>query len=212
MGCLLMLLMARTCFASLANCALINSNASDYKIVIDDFAFTSAQAQGDAELSALRDRLQFHFEGELSSLRNSAQQLNRSMTIPLSIVSCAGRKPSLSGSEFTRELVENLSDARVVVEMWGILDLRSAPGHAPTSSAMIGYAIPPVLRYIKPVQASGLQLIGYPRPGAARYTDDLENPPRTIGICVDRSGYESLESQSIRSRGLGIHQGCCRDE
>ena len=163
--------------AALTNCANLNANPADYKVVLDDFSYASAAAKENADLSALKERLQFNFNGQLDVLKAAARQLDRNLQVPLRLVFCAGRQPSLNGDEFTKALAERLSDERVVVEMWGTLDLRSSAGAAPVPRVMIGYTIPPLQHYLTEDEAPPLHVIAYPKAGTGQSADELENLP-----------------------------------
>ena len=163
--------------ADLKNCDNLNANPGDYKVVLDDFAFASPAAQANTELAALRDTLQFNFTGQLDLLRAAARQLDRNMQVPMRLVFCAGRQPSLDGSDFTAARVEQLSDERVVVEMWGKLDLSSVAGGTAAPSARIAYVIPPVQHYVDEVDAPPMHVLAYPKTGAAGSIAELENLP-----------------------------------
>jgi hypothetical protein len=160
--------------AELRNCDL-EANPGDYKVVLDDLAFASAAAQADSKLVGLREALQFSFDTELIKLRAAAAKMHRDMKVPMRLVFCAGRQPSLDGSDFTPARAERLSDERVVVEMWGRLDLSATAGGTPARIARIGYVMPPVQHYIDEEDAPPLHLFAYPKAGAAGSIADLEN-------------------------------------
>lgn len=162
--------------AALTNCANITIHPADYKVVLDDFAFASTTAKNNPDLAALKDRLQFNFKGQLDKISAAAVKLDASMHVPLKLVNCIGRQPSLNGDEFTDVLAERLSDERVVVEMWGTLDVKSSSG-TPMPRALIGYAIPPLQHYVHDDSVPPIQLLEYPKPGNAQAVEDLENLP-----------------------------------
>lgn len=163
--------------ADLKNCDNLNASPGDYKVVLDDFAFASAAAQANSELAALRETLQFNFTGQLDLLRAAARQLDRNMKVPMKLVFCAGRQPSLDGSDFTAARAEQLSDERVVVEMWGKLDMSAVAGGTPAPTARIGYVIPPVQHYIAEADAASVHVLAYPKTGGAGVLAELENLP-----------------------------------
>jgi|GEM_PF-6955609 len=170
--------------AELTNCAGLNAHPADYKVVLDDFSFTTLAAQNDTDLSALKDRLQFNLNGQIESLKAAARRLDVNLQVPLRLVFCAGRKPSISGNEFTAALAERLSDERVVVEMWGTLDLASGGGQMPLPRATIGYAIPPVQHYVNETEAPPLHLVAYPKTGGAQSVEELENLPELVAFAL----------------------------
>lgn len=160
--------------AELKNCEL-DANPGDYKVVLDDFAFASAAAQANSQLAGLRESLQFNFDTQLDLLRAAATQMDRKMKVPMRLVFCAGRQPALDGSDFTPARAERLSDERVVVEMWGKLDLNAAAGGTPAPVARIGYVMPPVQHYVDEEDAPPLHVLAYPKKGAAGSIAELEN-------------------------------------
>ncbi|HEX7114707.1 MAG TPA: hypothetical protein VF193_06215 [Steroidobacter sp.] len=180
--------------ADLTNCASLNANPGDYKVVLDDFAFSSSAAQQNADLAALRERLQFNFTGQLDFLEASARQLDRSLNVPMRLVFCRGRQPSLDGSEFTDLLAERLSDERVVVEMWGRLDLRTSEDGTPTPVARIGYVIPPVQHYADDHEAPPLHLLAYPKSAEARFLEELENLPELPAFALVGLGTKAAKA------------------
>jgi hypothetical protein len=172
-----------TAHAELKNCGNLDANPGDYKVVLDDFSFASAAAQANVELAALRDRLQFSFNSQLDALRAKARQLDRNMQVPMRLVFCAGRQPSLDGSDFTAARAEQLSDERVVVEMFAKLDLSAAGGGTFAPSARIGYVIPPVQHYAEEADAP-LHVLAYPKTGAAGSIEELENLPELSAFAL----------------------------
>lgn len=170
--------------AALINCANLDANPADYKVVLDDFSYASAAAKENSDLSALKERLQFNFNGQLDVLKAAAKQLDRNLQVPLRLVFCAGRQPSLNGDEFTAALAERLSDERVVVEMWGTLDLKASAGATAVPRAMIGYTIPPVQHYLTEDEAPPLHVVSYPKVGGAQSVDELENLPELSAFAL----------------------------
>jgi DNA-directed RNA polymerase subunit K/omega len=180
--------------AGLKNCDNLNANPGDYKVVLDDFAFASEAAQANAQLAALRETLQFNFTGQLDLLRAAARQLDRNMQVPMRLVFCAGRQPSLDGSDFTAARAEQLSDERVVVEMWGKLDLSSAAGGTPAPSARIGYVIPPVQHYVDEEDAPPVHVLAYPKTGSAGSIEELENLPELPAFALIGLGTKAAKA------------------
>lgn len=190
----LLLASATSAHAQLKNCANLNANPGDYKVVLDDFSFASAAAKENVELAALRDRLQFNFNGQLEALKASARQLDRTMQVPMRLVFCAGRQPSFDGSDFTAALAERLSEERVVVEMWGRLDLSAVAGGALAPSARIGYVIPPVQHYIDENDAPPMHVLAYPKTGTAGSIEELENLPELPAFALVGLGTKAAKA------------------
>src|SRR5258708_6661317 len=165
--------------ADLINCAALSANPGDYKVVLDDFAFVSLTGSNKEHVDALRDRLQFNLNGQLDALRIAAQKLD----LPMRLVFCAGRRPSVSGSEFTDVLAERLSDNFVVVEVWGSLNLAPASSADPTPRAIIGYVIPPVQHYVPASELRPIQIFTYPKSRGGNLLDQ-DNLPELSAIAL----------------------------
>jgi hypothetical protein len=175
-------------YAQLKNCTNLGANGTDYKIVVDDFAFVSANPEQNAALTALRDRLQFNVNVQLDMLKSAARE-SGNLTVLMRPVTCVGRRPSLDGSEFTAALAERLSDAKVVVEMWGTLDMQAG------TRAMIGYAIPPVQHYFTQSEAPPIHLLSYPKTGIGA-AEALENLPELPAFALVGLGTKAARNGS----------------
>lgn len=169
--------------ADLINCAALSANPGEYKVVLDDFAFVSVSGANKEHVDALRDRLQFNLNGQLDALRIAAQKLNVSLQVPMRLVFCTGRRPSVSGSEFTDVLAERLSDNFVVVEVWGSLNLTPVSSTDPTPRAIIGYVIPPVQHYVPASELRPIQIFTYPKSRGGQ-RDDQDNLPELSAIAL----------------------------
>ena len=189
------LLAAPTVDAQLRNCPKLASDTDAYKVVLDDFAYASAAAGNDADLVALKNDLQFNFGAQLRTITSAARQLDRDLAVPLVVVECLGRQPSLDGQEFTPELAETLSDSRVVVEMWGRFDLRSGAGGAPTRRATVGYVIPPVQHYAGSDEVAPIHIVDYPKGGAAIATVELTNLPEMPAFALVGLGTKAARAK-----------------
>src|SRR5262245_52366309 len=174
--------------AQRSNRADLSAISGQYKIVLDDFAFVSANAEQNAALTALRDRLQFNVNVQLDALKSAAREFGN-LQVPMRPVTCAGRRPSPEGSEFTAALAERLSDARVVVEVWGTLDMHSG------TRARIGYVIPPVQRYFAPDEAPAIHLLAYPKTGAGP-VEELENLPELPAFALVGLGTKAARAKN----------------
>jgi hypothetical protein len=189
------LLAAPAVDAQLRNCPKLTSDTNAYKVVLDDFAFASAAAGDDADLVALKNDLQFNFGAQLRTITSAAQKLNRDLAVPLVVVECPGRQPSLDGQEFTPELAETLSDSRVVVEMWGRFDLRSDAGGARTRRATVGYVIPPVQHYAGSDAAQPIHIVDYPKGGGPIATAELTNLPEMPAFALVGLGTKAARAR-----------------
>jgi hypothetical protein len=187
-------LLALPAHAELKNCSKLIDSPGDYKVVLDDLAFASTAAQNNPDLAALRGRVQFNFTGQLERIRASARELNSSLEVPMQLIVCEGRKPSLNGSEFTPQLAEALSNERVVVEMWGILDLRTTAAGGAAPRVMIGYVIPPVQHYVTATEAPPIHVLQYPKTGAAQSPDELENLPELYAFALVGLGTKAAKA------------------
>lgn len=193
-ACLVLTLAAGAAHAELKNCDTLSDNPGDYKIVLDDFSFASPAAKANTQLAALGETLQFNFTGQLDALRASARQLDRALQVPMRLVVCVGRQPALDGSDFTAARAEQLSDERVVVEMWGKLDLTAAAGGALSPSARIGYVIPPVQHYVDEADAPPVHVMAYPKTGAVGSIAELENLPELPAFALIGLGTKAAKA------------------
>jgi hypothetical protein len=169
--------------AALINCAGISANPGDYKVVLDDFAFISVTGSDKEHVDALRDRLQFNLNGQLDALRIAAQKLDSNLQVPMRLVFCTGRQPSVTGSEFTDALAERLSDNFVVVEVWGRLDLNATSNTDSAAGAIVGYAIPPVQHYVPASELRPIQIFAYPK-SHGDSLNDQDNLPELSAIAL----------------------------
>jgi hypothetical protein len=189
------LLVAVPSDAQLRNCPKLASDTSAYKVVLDDFSYASAAAGNDADLAALKNDLQFNFGAQLRTITSAAQKLNRDLAVPLVVVECPGRQPSLDGQEFTPELAETLSDDRVVVEMWGRFDLRSDAGGTTTRRATVGYVIPPVQHYVGSDVAPPIHVVDYPKSGSTVAAAELTNLPEMPAFALVGLGTKAARAK-----------------
>jgi hypothetical protein len=198
--------------AQLTNCANMHLESKDYKVVLDEFAYASDPARENPALEALRARLQFTLNGQVDSIKSSAKRLGTNLRIPLVLVFCKGRKPSLNGDEFTDTLAEHLSDGRVLVEMWGTLDVRTPPGKPPLPLAWIGYVIPPVQHYASDEDTLSRHVTEYPKNGDAQSVEELGNFPELaaftlvgLGTKASRAKQYDLAVWAFSSAELALH-------
>jgi hypothetical protein len=162
--------------ADLQNCANISANPTDFKVVLDDLALATA-ATPNADISDLNVRLRFNFMGEIDALKRSAVAINRDLKVPLRLVFCQGRQPSLTGDEFSDELARRLAGDKVVLEMWGQVGVSAVANGAPSALATIGYTLPPVQTFVDRAAAPPLLFMRYPKTGANIAIQDLESLP-----------------------------------
>lgn len=189
------MLAAASADAQLRNCPKLAGDTNAYKVVLDDFSYANTAAGNDADLAALKNDLQFNFGAQLRTITSAAQKLNRDLAVPLVVVECKGRQPSLDGQEFTPELAESLSDSRVVVEMWGRFDLRSDTGGATTRRATVGYVIPPVQHYARSDDAPPIHVVDYPKSGVASAAAELTNLPEMPAFALVGLGTKAARAK-----------------
>jgi hypothetical protein len=153
--------------ADLKECAELGAGSGHYKVVIDELALPADSSAAASALADLKQRIAFTLSTQLQEFQSEVASQKVNPTIDMGVVTCANRKPSLTGAEFTAARVETLSDQRVVVELWGNL---LAPGENQTAPrAMLGYVIPPVKHYLSGPAVPGLFLIEYPKEGATQF-------------------------------------------
>lgn len=181
--------------AELRHCDSLSANPGAYKVVLDEFAFASQAAKENATLARLHETLQFNFQVQVEALNQSAQELNDRLKVPMRVVFCKERQPQFDGSDFTSQLAERLSDSRVVVEMWGRLDLNATPGGAPTPRARIAYVMPPVQHYLDDDEAPPLHVLVYPKVGSPRSVEELENLPELPAFALVGLGTKAARAK-----------------
>jgi hypothetical protein len=157
-----LLLVSGICHADLADCQSLGAGSQAYKVVMDDLAFASTAAAAGATAVNLKERLTFNLKNQMAEFQRDVAGLGINPAVDLGVINCLGRKPSLNGTEFTRQRIETLNDQRVVVELWVTL-LDQAEGAAGGAHAMIGYVIPPVLHYGGAAGVTAPFLIRYPK-------------------------------------------------
>jgi hypothetical protein len=156
--------------ADLGNCADLAGFPERYKLALDDIVYAPQSAIPPPEQSALMNRLTFSLHGTLEDLNQAAARLE-SLSIPLQVVTCSGRRPSMTGQEFTAAEAEQLNDNRVVVEMWGIVEKRTGGGAPAGTQATLLYTIPPVQRYFPDGPPASLVKLVYPKPHSGLTTE-----------------------------------------
>ncbi len=175
------LFVAATARAQLADCQALGAPGAQYKVAIDDLSIASATVPVDPELAQLRERLQFSLHGRIEALQAAASAKSPTLSVPLSVVDCKVRRPSVTGAEFTPQLAETLSNSRVVLEFWGTVEPRT--GAAQSLTARLGYVIPPVMFYDS--AAPSLHLIQYPKVAAGGATvEGLEDLPELSAFAL----------------------------
>ena len=188
------LVIAPAAHAELRHCDSLSSSPGTYKVVLDEFVFGSDAAKANDSLARLHETLQFNFEVQVDALNQAAQEISRKLKVPMRVVFCKQRQPSFDGSDFTAQLSERLSDERVVVEMWGRLDLRSTPD-GPAPSARIAYMMPPVHHYLDEDDAPPMHVLAYPKVGSAQSIEELENLPELPAFALIGLGTKAAKAK-----------------
>lgn len=170
--------------AQLAECPGIGANEHTYKVVLDELHFATPAASSSAALGNLRELLIFNLTTQLAEFEADLKTRQGDVSVALGLVTCKNRRPSLDGSEFSRERAETLSDMRVVLELWGTLAEDPAVGSADSPHAIIGYVVPPLLHFRPASAPSGKQLVRYPKPGAADPAESLRKLPEASALAL----------------------------
>jgi hypothetical protein len=206
-----LLITCGVCQAQLADCAELGAGSRNYKVVLDDLSFTtSAEAAGSGSAN-LKNLLTFNLSTQLAEFEKDVQELATEPPVELRVVNCLGRKPSLNGAEFTPQRIVNLSDQRVVVELWGTL-LDQGAGAAAGPRAMIGYVIPPVFVPGAGATAPARFLIQYPKAGGGS-PDVLHKLPEAsafalVGLAVHA---KKARKYDLAVWALGRSEGSIRE-
>jgi hypothetical protein len=194
--------------AELRQCDSLSSNPGAYKVVLDEFAFGSDAAKANESLARLHETLQFNFEVQVDALNQAAQEINKKLKVPMRVVFCKQRQPSFDGSDFTAQLAERLSDERVVVEMWGRLDLRPpvTPDGKPAPSARIAYMMPPVHHYLDEDEVPPMHVLAYPKVGTAKSIEELENLPELPAFALVGLGTKAAKAKQYDLATFAFNQ------
>jgi hypothetical protein len=184
--------------AQLVDCAAIRY-ASSYKIVIDDLFFAKPALDADADLKLVMDRLRFTVNNQLTALALQMRDATHQST-PLSLVSCPGRHP-LDASEFDRDRAQDLTDSKVVLEVWGTLDGSVRDGKVDAREARVGYAVMPLRFYeFGAVDLPGVYVLRYPRSGGAPaggFTGLLEQLPELDAYAALGVGLKAAKAKDF---------------
>ena len=174
-------------YADLKECHAIASDSAHYKIVLDDFALPSADPGSRDTLGRTLGLLRFHIEGQEDRVRQAAAELNRTLSVPLIIVKCDGRKPQMDGQEFTPPRATMLNDSGVVVEVWGkVAVIDGADPHQPVARAQVGFFMPPVQHYLQTDHVPALHFVAYPRAAqsSVSFDDEIESLPELSAFAL----------------------------
>jgi len=132
--------------AQLTGCNPI-ATTRGFKVVLDDISLSGGNT---AEGQRLMDRLKFKLETTL-------EQLTVETDAPLTVLRCAGRRPSGAG-DFAPAVVSRLNANDVLVELWGSVH----PKTPAVMEALVSFALVPVRTYA-PTQVAGIYTITYPK-------------------------------------------------
>ena len=146
-----------------ASCDDLSANPADYKVLLDEFSVTPADAKGKQDLIGLYDELQFSVSGHLAVLGASAKKVNHDEVLPISYVFCQGQSGTFDESDLTDDRAERLTDELVVVEIRGTIALRTTGAGTTETTANVGYWMPPLRHYHRKNLAARMHVVPYPR-------------------------------------------------
>ena len=193
-----------------------------FTVFLSEPAYTSAAFASKEEMRAFMARLHFQLD---------QQRDGRWINLPsndVRFVLCRNRAPEVDGQDFDAKLVESLFTHRVLLEIWGQLEVERPAGGPPAPSAQINYLLVP-LRYASGSDGSaptGLQRLLYPdqgEKGAGDFVQLIAKPididafvATSLGLRLLREGSWELGHrnlcranallQQIEKRPLGKHQ------
>jgi hypothetical protein len=126
-------------------------------------------------------------------------------------VLCRGRAPVADGQDFDARLVESMFTHRVLLEIWGKLDVKRETGGRAVPTAQINYLLVP-LRYAgnsDGASTAGLQRLRYPDEGAAATADFLQVIAKPLDI--DAFVAAALGVRLLREKSWELaHRNLCR--
>jgi hypothetical protein len=163
-------------------------------------AFSTAQ-----DMRRFMARLHFHLDQQ-----RDGRWINSPST-DVRFVLCLNRAPVADGQDFDAKLVESLFTHRVLLEIWGQLEVEQAAGGHAVPTAQINYLLVP-LRYAGNTDSpgtAGLQRLRYPDEGAPASGDFLQLIARPLDI--DAFVAAALGVRLLRENSLGLaHRNLCR--
>jgi hypothetical protein len=175
---------APTAHAQLADCPAISGSSQAYKVVLDELHFATPAASNSATLKGLRELLAFNLALQLAEFQSDLASRPTQHAVALSLINCAGRRPSVDGSEFSAQRAETLSDQRVVLELWGTLLEDPGAGAVNRPHAVMGYVIPPLLHTPPAAAPAGKQLVVYPGANVTDVTGALHKLPEASALAL----------------------------
>lgn len=185
--------------AQLIDCPALGTQPQSYKVVLDELQFDSAQAGTSSSLQGLRELLAFNLSTQLAELQAEVT-MQGMQNVPLGLITCAGRKPSVNGSEFTDQRAETLSDQRVVLELWGTL-MNGDTGGVASPHAIIGYMVPPLKHFHPNGSLASIHLVRYPKNAATDPGQQLQKLSEASSLAL--LGL-ALKAQRARNYDLAV--------
>ena len=173
-----------TANAQLADCPAISGSSQAYKVVLDELHYATPAASNSEILKGLRELLAFNLAIQLAEFQSDLASRPAQHAVALSLINCAGRRPSVDGTEFNAQRAETLSDQRVVLELWGTLLEDPSAGTADRPHAVIGYVIPPLLHTPPAAAPAGKQLVIYPGATVTDVTGTLHKLPEASALAL----------------------------
>jgi hypothetical protein len=111
---------------------------SGYSVFLSEPAFTPAAFPGRQEMRAFLDRLQFELD------QGQDARWVHAPAVEVRFVVCANRSPALDGRDFDATLVDKLHTRRVLLEIWGSLDVVKPADKPSGMRAQINYMLVPI--------------------------------------------------------------------
>ncbi len=191
-----------------------------YCIYLDEPAYTKDAFKSDNQMQSFMESLYFLFEQERDSLWIEKVDDEE---VRVKFIVCDGRKPSIDGSEFDRDLVDLMYNQGVILEIWSKLDAKSRDGKIQQRQAHINYLLVPVeFAFLSNEGPSGLFFVRYPEKSTVHVENFLELFDQnsdldafvaaSLGIKAQRSGKFKLAQKNLCKAKLLFEQALNRTD
>ena len=178
---------------------------SGFTVFLSEPAFSVSAFPTKEAMRAFMARLHFHLDQQ-----RDGRWVNSPST-DVRFVLCRNRVPEADGQDFDERLVESLFTHRVLLEIWGQLEMDPQEGGPAQPAAQINYLLVP-LRYdgtSEDTNALGLQRLRYPDQGEKASADFVQLIARPLDI--DAFVSAALGVRLLREKSWDLaHRNLCR--
>ena len=178
---------------------------SGFTVFLSEPAFSATAFPTKEAMRAFMARLHFHLDQQ-----RDGRWVNSPST-DVRFVLCRNRAPEADGQDFDERLVESLFTHRVLLEIWGQLEMDPQEGGPAQPAAQINYLLVP-LRYeefSEETNSLGLQRLRYPDQGEKASADFVQLIARPLDI--DAFVAAALGVRLFREKSWDLaHRNLCR--